>query len=209
MSELPRMAPPPSPGGTDFQRPDTGKEPAWPKVIGILSIIFASLGLFCGVINVVMTASGFNETISSFSDEQSREFQESLKEQTGSIEAFGAVAGLVIAAVLLVAGITLIKRRMQLSRKLHLLYAAAAILLNVVTGVLMLMAVLNLEVPEGNQQARIMKATMLPSLLLGSLFGLAYPAFTLVWFLRGKIARQCRQAGDQPVDTNQPATPMD
>jgi fructose-specific phosphotransferase system IIC component len=203
------MAPPPSPGGTDFQRPNAGKQPAWPKVIGILSVIFASLGLVCGVLNVVITASGFNETMSSFSDEQSREFQESVKEQTGSIEAFGSVAGLVIAGILLAAGITLLKRRRQLSRKLHLLYAIAAILVNVITGVLMLLVLLNLEAPEDNQQAQIMKATMLPGVLLGSLFGLAYPVFTLVWFLRGKIARQCRGEGDQPLDPNQPAMPMD
>lgn len=156
--------------------------PAWPKVIGIISIVLASMSAVCGgcglVQNVINAARG------------SIEMQ--LPSGTAQLPA-PSIAGVVLSGVgwlwaflLLVAGIMTLKRKAN-GRMLHIVYSGVAIVLTVLS---MIVAVGDMRAmtqameadPQIKQMAGMIQGIMYGAVCFGVALGLGYPVFCLVWF---------------------------
>jgi hypothetical protein len=108
--------------------------PAWPKVIGIISIVFGSLGIGC------MGCSGVGLVIQPM-------FMGSAEAQFGPMpdvmkpplsQIIMMPLGALVAAMLIIAGVLLLKR-VAVSRVLHIVYAILNIVMSIagtVTGIL-------------------------------------------------------------------------
>ncbi len=140
----------------------------WPKVIGIISIILASLGLVFTPLNLANPAQ--------------KEILERLPSWFSTYSTFSTLAGAVIMVLLLAAGILLFNRR-PAGRTLHVAYA----LVTVVLGLIGLMVVLFGDMSGLPDAMRILFRV---GAIVGWAFGMIYPVFLLVWFFRRKIRDQ-------------------
>jgi cytochrome bd-type quinol oxidase subunit 1 len=96
---------------------DTQAErPAWPKTIGIISIILGGLYMCCGACGLVQLVRGPQQMPEGVSPPP----------QPPPMSAIMQVVGLLLAIVLLAAGILLVNRR-EAGRWLHLIYSIVAI----------------------------------------------------------------------------------
>lgn len=162
--------------------------PQWPKVVGIISIVLASLGGCCLVVQIVQLA-----LKSAGITSQQRSFPEELQNQIDALTQgpFGMIAlalGALGTVTLMTAGITTVGRK-SIGRVLHLVYACIS-LISVALGIYMMMRANDLIVDYIQQnpssdlaKARgfvlgIMKVIMAVQCLIGG----AYPLFTLIWF---------------------------
>jgi hypothetical protein len=183
---------------------DLQERPKWPKVIGIISIVFGALGLTCGGIGLVaapLSAGLMENALEGDPLPYGMEF-------TGVDYAIGGV-GLVMSVVLLIAGITAVTRR-PLTRSLHLIYGACGIPLNV-------WSMLNqMGKQELNQQwaqefpNNPMAANMSgngPGAMIGQVIalvlmlvlGFGVPIFYLIWFGLVKTKPEQITGGDEGV----------
>jgi hypothetical protein len=173
----------------DFVVPQ--REPTWPKVIGIISIVIGSLGLLCncfGLVALPMTS-------------QMLEVMPGMQGQTPPPDALPGPASYVVAAMsllgsalLLTAGILLLKRS-ALSKPLHLAYAGIAIPMTIIAIMLQLtqqaaltqwMKDMGQSMPAGQGIGQVI------GVVVGSVVSLAYPIFLLVWF--GAMGKKVPQA---------------
>ncbi len=157
--------------------------PVWPKVIGIISIVWASLGIFCtgcGALGGVfgMQALKANPEVGELPP--TMEF--------GPVDfALGGI-GLALAILLLVGGIFLLSRKPS-SRPIHIFYALASIAVSIGATVNAFgkMEAMNKWVQENPDSmfagAGSTGAPAMAGAFIGAVVGLAYPAFLLVWFL--------------------------
>jgi hypothetical protein len=168
------------PVSSDFQIPQP--PPAWPKVIGIISIVLGSLGVICNACSL-----GGNAIASSFTQmmppEQQAELQAQLQASASPLNLALAAVGILIAILLIVAGVFLVQRR-PLGRTLHLIYAGI--------GLILAIAAVGIGIQTANAmaanapdptQAAAQRMAGLGGAIVGGLVGAAYPTFLLIWFL--------------------------
>ncbi len=177
-----------------------GDPPAWPKVIGIISIVFSSLALVCGGCGVAVTPF-MGQLMGGIS--QGHELPPMYQPHIGNMAVAGL--GLLNALLLLIAGVMLLKRK-PIGRPLHLVNAVLSIP-RMVPG-LYLQWRLQQETAIWAQQAdpanpfaqqfnspgASMGNTI--GLIFGAVIGLSYPLFLLVWF--GLVKRKATDMGTLP-----------
>ncbi|MCX5685507.1 MAG: hypothetical protein NT049_17765 [Planctomycetota bacterium] len=145
----------------------------WPKVIGIISIVLASLAIICTPASLAMQKLDPNQ----------RHVFEQLPGWFNIYMTVSGVLGVLVGVLFLAAGITLVLRK-PAARPLHLVYACLAIIMCLV-GIFVSVAAFSGAPVEGS-----MKAGMVAGFACSLPLGLAYPVFLLIWFLRGSIARE-------------------
>jgi small-conductance mechanosensitive channel len=178
------------PTSSDFNMP--AEPPAWPKVIGIISIVWGSLGVFCNACGLIGQAGG-----SFFLNMMPPAQQEQMKAQmaAGGVAqiAVYALASL-LAAMLIVAGVLVLKRNI-LGRTLHLVYGVLAIILTIIGTLVALGGVQAQLAAMANDpnlpaaQAAGARMGVYIGLVIGVCIGIAYPAFCLIWFMMKRTHR--------------------
>lgn len=171
--------------------------PAWPKVIGIISIVFASLGVGClgcagaGLVMQVM-----------FADQSAEQMGGPMPDvmKPGIVQIASMPIGLVISLILLFAGIMLIRRK-PAGRTLHLVYAVLNLISTVVStiaGFQQLAALKNWVASNPDSKwAQMSKPDMqLGIMILSVVIFAAYPIFLLVWF--GLVKKKASDMGQLP-----------
>jgi hypothetical protein len=168
------------------------QEPAkWPKVVGIISIVWGSLGLVCTTCGVAQGALG-QFAISLAPADKQEEIKAQMADQPpiqkqGPADYALMAARYPLAAIVLIAGIMTL-RRVASGRTLHIVYAITAFALSLIGWIVF--AVLKfpahqewLKSHPDVQGAQFMTTPMI--LLFGLVFTvivLAYPTFCLIWF---------------------------
>jgi len=182
MTQVPPIPPQEAPPAT-YEYVIQSRPTVWHKVIGIIAIVFGSLGIVCTPIG--LAANTMNPAVV--------QTQEMFPDWWQSYNIFSSFLGIGFAVLLLVAGISILRRRPS-GRTLHLIYAGVAMVMCIV-GVLITASMFNASSipPE-------VRAGMMIGMVFGVLFGSAYPIFLLVLFLRAKIR-------DEVASWNQPYSP--
>jgi hypothetical protein len=186
----------------------------WSKVIGIISIVLGALGVVaqgCGIAGVVAmplmaepmreaakqaAAQGGGNAAGAAEMEQQAAMFDAMAQYAPLVIGSG-VLNMICAVLLIVAGIQLLKRRVS-GRTLHLAYAGlrtVGVLFSLVPGWLMHVAQMEAMQASGVAMppglgAGFMTGMGVAGLVLGAVWGLVYPVFIVVWFMRGKIREQ-------------------
>jgi hypothetical protein len=123
------------PASPEFSIP--AEPPGWPKVVGIISIVWGSLGILCGVCSALFTVSmgTFMERMMKFAAQQPQRGGGPVipttpmpaELQPGALSIIGAFIWPIGAIVLLMAGIFTVKRAAN-GRSMHLAYGALSLL---------------------------------------------------------------------------------
>ncbi len=161
--------------------------PAWPKVVGILSIVWGSLTVLCSGWNVVnvMLLTGMNR------QNMEMQFQDGYPPELadpGALQQFLAVFGLLLSALLLVSGIMLVLRKAQ-ARMMFIAYS----LLSLLTAVLSMWMVFDLQSISAQwindnpgtafaDAGDIVLVAMMVGAAIGILLTSIWPLFCLIWF---------------------------
>lgn len=172
-----QMTPPESP---DFA--PIVEVPTWPKVVGIISIVFASLGLVCGTCGIGMLA--FMRPMLKMAEEQMGPAP-SVMFPGPAVVGIG-VLSVAVTVLLLVAGIATLKRRAS-GRMLHVVYAGISLVVALISTLLnwqyqsgvLAWAAANPTDKWAQQQNPV---SAYSGMVIGICFGIAYPIFLLVWF---------------------------
>lgn len=143
----------------------------WPKAIGVISIVFASLGLVCVPLSGAMTA---------FAPHGQARIE---NPYPGWYTATGLAMSVAQSALLLAAGVSLIKRRPR-GRTLHVVYAGVGVGHVLASFLLILLVFPTPDVP--GPAGAFFPATAACSTLAGA----AYPIFLLIWFMRPAIRNE-------------------
>jgi MFS family permease len=165
-------------GADTHNHDDWSEPPKWPKVVGIITTILASLGLVCGGLGAASTAG-------------------QVASQGGSyymITLAMQVVGLVVAIIGIFAGVTTILRKKQ-GRMLHLVWASATLVLFVVSMAMLpeAMKQANAQIsqgvasgeipPEAEETARTIGLVMMIVFVsIGAVLSGLWPLFCIVWF---------------------------
>lgn len=168
MTQVPEQSPP-----YEAAQDLPPQQPVWPKVIGIISIVLASLGLICTPISLFVSMRGAN------AEEALKFFPDWWLAYT----TVSCVVGVLQAILLLAAGIVVLLKR-PAGRVLHLVYAVIAIVLGIASSAFGAASILT-----GDMPAPIKIGTAV-GIFIGVLVGMIYPVFLLIWFLRPKIRDQ-------------------
>jgi len=172
--------------------------PAWPKVVGILSIIFSTIGFTCSGVGMgtLYLLPGFMETAAANTGYPAPPTME----PSGGmwLATFLSVSANVL---LLVAGISTIARK-PVGRTLHIVYAIAAIIIVFVSTYIQMDAQGELNqrmqaYAEQHPDSPFAQQANSPAQAIGQLVGLAFgltialtwPLFTLIWFTLSKRGR--------------------
>jgi hypothetical protein len=219
-------APPAAPGEPPAPPAEKPKPPVWPLVIGIISTALGGLTFLCGLLGAIGTFAfqalwgtisagfppGFPTTAPSSMPATApatgpatqpaapmwdpfkfyEPFMRYLPFQTAL-----TVLGLVLALLLVIAGILLLRRR-RIGARLHVVYAALAVVeavAKVVLAYLMSSAMADAmaeAAPIPRMMQRMMAAQSRWQAVVVGITSLAYPVFLLIWFCRRTIRRQVR-----------------
>lgn len=199
----PAAAPPPygsTPAGMggDF---GAAQPKGWPKVVGIISIVWGSLGLLCNTCGIIGIA-GQSMMVNMMPGAQGGEGQQQIPPlpdvmQPGIADYAGAALGFALSVLLIIAGSALVARK-PVSRQLHLAYAGLAVVVTLVATVLAIQkqgAVQSWAQQNPDnfwaQQQNQAGAFAYMGLVFGAILGLAYPIFLLVWF--GLVKRNTKE----------------
>jgi predicted lysophospholipase L1 biosynthesis ABC-type transport system permease subunit len=159
-------SPPPLPD--PMFRPEPARS-AWPKVIGIISICLAGLGLICLPIIAGITM---------YADKIYRYYPAWYRQ----VSTLLMVIAIPLAVLHLVGGILLLKRR-PVARLLLMIIGVAGVLAAIVNIIIF-----------SNVDTGMMPAAQAMSFKMSSIFsipfGAAYPVFLLAWFSRGRIRQE-------------------
>jgi hypothetical protein len=166
--------------------PDTdlfAEPPRWPKVVGITSIVWASIGLACGVCGIGSLA--FMPQLMKMAEQSMGEPYPAALNPPRSLLVLAAV-GTLWTFLLLAAGIATVTRR-PAGRPLHLLYSIGSVLLAFVNTAFSLQyqnAVAQWAAQNpGSKWAQTQGGVgNMIGIAFGLLLGLAWPAFCIVWF---------------------------
>jgi hypothetical protein len=173
-------SPPPLPDPTLY--PPTQRS-VWPSVIGIISIVLASLGIICMPIGLAFNS--YNRM-----NPKQAELMADFPSWYGTYQIASSILYVMLYVLLLVAGILLVRRRLAAARSAHLIFALAN-LLALGVGMAML-AVLNQAISQSVSSD--MRHGMQVGLMFGGACTLiiagAYPVFLLVWFSRSRIRQE-------------------
>lgn len=161
--------------------------PAWPKVVGIISIVWGSIGVICNGLGVVSAL--FSSTMMKGMADQMNGGMPPALTDPPAINIVAAVLGLLLSVFLIMAGAMTLLRKAQ-GRMMHLVYAPLHLLM-IVWGV---MLQLNQQSaiaewvknnPDADfsqtQQAGGSAIGMVIMLVITAIF-LIWPVFCLVWF---------------------------
>ncbi len=165
--------------------------PKWPKVVGIISIVWASIGVICNGCNLL---GGLfqNAMMGMVPPEEQAKVQQQMQNQSpiqqkDVVDYILGVSQFPVAILLLVAGITLINRK-PVARKLHLAYVAISALMWVASMGYFFAAKLPahqewLKSQADNPQAKFMTVPIILGMTacFGVIFA-AWPVFCLIWF---------------------------
>lgn len=157
---------------------DDAPRPAWPKVIGIISIVFGSLGVICGGLGI-----GWQLMMPGFLGQMPGGAPPTLLNPNPINLGFGAVSTL-WTIILIVAGALTVGRKPS-GRTAHLAWALVAMIFGAV-GIYMQMK-MNAEIATwvaDNPDADFSKQPQMPIIgyACAGFFGFGWPLFTLVWF---------------------------
>ncbi len=186
----PRFAPPLAPTAN----PAPAEPASWPKVLGVICIVFGGLGMLGGVWGIMSPL--FNEWLAALMPPE----QQATMEAAAKVNPHPVATSLfmlAIAALLLAGGIGLVRRR---GGAIGLLKAWAVIkILWVIVGTFLGLHA-SPELMEGVQKqmgsspAPGMEAIMWASVVFGIVAGIlwvcALPVFVLIWFGRRKIRNE-------------------
>lgn len=176
---------------------DFDTQPGWPKPVGIVSIIVASLGLICGSCGLI------NGVIGMVSQPPA-----GMTPPPGMTPAMALVqiVGLGMSVFLIVSGIMCMKRNPK-SRPMHLVWAVLSFILMVVGVFMQIQGIGDFEKwmadnPE-NEQVQAMAKMPMKEIFYGTiglavLLGGAWPVFCLVWF--GLVKRKPEDFGQVRTD---------
>lgn len=160
-----------------------GEPQKWPGVVGVTSIVLASLGLLCGLCGSVWTfmAPSFLQRAEAQMGAPAPDVM-----YPGVAQIVLMVIGTLWAVVLLVAGIMLVRRK-DTARKLHLVYAGVAVLLGLISmGLSTQQQLAVLAWAKANPDSPWAKNAsplgLVIGLVLGLIIGLGWPIFCLIWF---------------------------
>jgi hypothetical protein len=196
---------PPTFGDPDFPP----ASPGWPRVIGIISIVWASLGVICnGCTAIGPLVQPMIQGMMPANVQQ--QMQQQAQTQSVGLSVGLAVLGIAMSGLLMFAGIKTLKFQWQ-GRMLHLLWAIASFVLGVIGGVVgfqqmkQQMAAQMQQMqsdPNTAAQAQNMQPAMetMGYVTFGCmmLFVMAWPLFVLIWF--GLIKTRPEQMGPPPQE---------
>ena len=170
---------------TDSSPDGTGSLKTWPKVVGIISIIWAALGLACNACGVFMP-----QLMTRMLPEEMTKGPMPPNMNPG-IEMYVLMAvGMAVTLVLFVGGIALVRRKRS-ARAMHLVWALLACILAAIGlfmqwrihGEMQAWIQQNPDSPWAQQQkGQQGDIGLVIGLLMGAVFGFAYPVFCLIWF---------------------------
>lgn len=176
------------------------QESSWPKVVGIIGIVLATLGILGGVCGLASSACTSNLQVTmqstTLSSGQSAQPAMPFVTEMGRYRAYTVVAGLVGAAlqvILLVASINLMKRRPWTIDVLRIwagLYIVVSLVGTVVSYHMtkdMLQQISTAAGPQGQFPVSMSQTFMGVGMVFGIAWSCALPVFILIWFARDKI----------------------
>lgn len=187
----PMMSPPIEPGALGTSQLPS----AWPRVIGIVTIVLASFSALGGIWALLMPF--IMEALqASLSPAQRAQMATSMDQPASALISMAFY--LVLAGALLVIGIGLVQRR-QWSVRFCRYWSIAKILVVIGTSLIWFVAYPeNMQKMQNMQQASgtsgmpawSYEAIGIVGLSFGLIWGCALPAFFLIWFGRRKIKRE-------------------
>ena len=163
------------------------KAPAWPTVVGIISLCVA--GLFG-----LMTIGSLIYNVSGFGTAQQRQMMESMPAWFGPYQWFAGLFTILMYGMLAIGGAMLLKRR-RAARTLHVAYALMGIV-GAFAGLVVMITMMNcMPLPPNTppQAQAMLKPMMAVGAIFGMVFALAYPTFVLIWFTRAGVRRDVAQ----------------
>ncbi len=189
-----------------FGEPDLGAEShTWPKVVGIISIVWACLGLIC---NGCSAVSPLLQPL--IMNAMPPEMQQQAQTQNIAVSVLLAVLGLVMSCLLLYAGLQTMRYSPK-GRMLHLAWAIASVIFGLAGAVYgygqmkqqMAMQMQHMQNdPNTAAQAKQMQPMMemMGFLTFGCtmLLVMAWPIFILIWF--GLVKRRPQDMGAPPQE---------
>lgn len=166
---------------SDFDMPSA--PPAWPKVVGIISIVLASLGLVCGVCGLIQNGMAFAQGGAEMQMPEGKTMQ---MPAPSLLSIVLMALGWLWSLMLLTAGIMTVKRRAN-GRTLHIVYAGVSVFVGIASLIVSWMdAQRTIEAlssePNLAQMAGFIKMMVFLFMCIGAVFGLGYPIFCLIWF---------------------------
>jgi hypothetical protein len=190
------MAPPPPPRSVITELPSR-----WPKAIGIINIIFGSIGFVFGLLGVLYMI--FMAKILQMTMQSQPELLAQMEEidfsiMMGAQALASGVVGILWSIVLFSSGVMLLRRSRNarfttmLWAVIRIFLAAAAVYLTLVNTPRWTEHLQELA-DQGNEMAASMtgRSNLVVGISMALLFGLPYPLFILIWFMRSKIKAEC------------------
>ncbi len=189
--------------------PQPDAQSSWPTVIGIISIIFGSLGALGGAYQAV--APFLMGMIGGFvpeSDDQAKVVFESMAAWRFPLMVVG-IGSLILSVMLIVCGAQLVGRKESASG-LHKKWAISKILFSLVAvtiNTLAQMAQMKVAMEQQSQSmggggAQFVETAMMVAMVVGIIMGIAfacaYPVFILIWFSREKVKNEV-QSWEEPA----------
>ncbi len=177
----PQMTPPDE---THPPQVPSSARPPWATVIGVISIVWGSLGLICTPVSLL------GNMLSNKINPRTAEMQGRFPDWYATYTIAALLVQVALAVLLLIAGICLL-RRSRLARRLHLGYAVPNLLLGAV-GLVVAISTMS-QVFQESDMPEVATASGMAGAFIGMAFVMVYPIFLLVWFSRRKIREQVQQ----------------
>lgn len=177
------VAPPTSPDDDDF---DFAEPPGWPKVVGIVSIVFAALGLVCGGLGVAWM--GFGPGVMQGAANNMQGGMPPALTTHNPVMLTLAIVGTLWSLLLLVGGVMCVNRK-SVARPMLLIWSVGGAVLTVIN--IKFQLDMQAEIAQWvsdnpnadfSQQAGSGGLSNVLGLAIGVVMGLAWPAFCLIWF---------------------------
>lgn len=165
--------------GDDFREP-----PKWPKVVGILSIVFGALNLVCNGLGAV--SAFMMPTFMKSAEAQSPGGFPPAMTTLNPLVSLLMLVSLAFGLLLLLAGIMTLNRR-AVGRPMHIVYSLGALVMLVVGIIFQLQQVDEIgawvrDNPDAAFSQQWSPMTTYISMAIGIVIGGGYPVFCLVWF---------------------------
>ncbi len=184
----PGCMPPPPPGAPQGYWAPAPKQPSWPVVIGVISIVWAGLTLICAPINIASTLMAPPQGGMGPAPAGPGDFDPMSVYPAWylTFSLVGQFLNLGMGVLLLVAGIKLCKRQLT-ARLLHLIWAFTTLSLGILNMAIALSVMDLSDAPD------MMRPMVYVGVAIGAAIAFAWPIFLLAWFMRSKTADQLRE----------------
>ncbi len=163
----------------------------WPTVVGIIGIIYASLGLFgtCCGLTILFILPSYTDWLQriGMSEQEVQEMQTSMSPVSWTVPA--SVVGVALTILLFVGALRLLRRQASGAR-LCALWSWMIIPWTIIATVITLVFHFNTPAPSGGLGQQIGTAIVT---VIGTVIGLVFPVFVVIWFLRPTIKSQVAQ----------------